>query len=308
MPTRFRSPRLAAIVALPLAILTGARVAQRVPTRAAQPLAVVDSLAAPEALSFDAAHDVYLVSNVNGDPGVKDGNGFIARITADGKLDSLHFIQGGRDGVVLNAPMGSRVRGDTLWVLDVDALRAFDTRSGAPLRTIDLAPLGALFLNDLAFGPDGDIWITDTGVHNGEHTGPDRIYHVDRHGTPSVALESAALSLPDGLDWDPRARRFVIAPFGGTDVMTWQLGASAPAKVAPGKGRFDGVEVERDGSIIVTSWNDSSVSVLDSARLVRRLGPLTMTPADVSMDAKRHRVGIVSLEAGRFELWSWPER
>ena len=44
-------------------------------------------------------------------------------------MDSLHFIQGGRNGVVLNGPMGSRIRGDTLWVLDIDALRAFDARS-----------------------------------------------------------------------------------------------------------------------------------------------------------------------------------
>jgi len=59
------------------------------------------------------------------------GNGFITRITADGVVDSLHFIQGGRNGVTLNAPMGSRIQGDTLWVLDVDVLRGFDARTGA---------------------------------------------------------------------------------------------------------------------------------------------------------------------------------
>jgi hypothetical protein len=51
-------------------------------------VAVVDSLNAPEAVSYDSTHDVYLVSNINGTPQVKDGNGFISRISSDGKMDS----------------------------------------------------------------------------------------------------------------------------------------------------------------------------------------------------------------------------
>jgi sugar lactone lactonase YvrE len=282
-----------------------------------QQLAVVTGLADPEALVFDPAQNVYFVSNVNGNPGVKDGNGFIARIRADGSLDSLHFIQGGRGGVVLNAPMGSRVRGDTLWVLDVDVLRAFDTRSGAPLASIDFAPLGALFLNDLAFGPGGDIYITDTGVRvsgtPAGHTGPDRIYRVGKDRKPVVALDTSALKLPDGIDWEPAAQRFVLAPFGGTHVQSWRPGAAGPSDVAPGAGKFDGIEVQRDGTILITTWNDSSVSQLNSgpdgagAVLVRRLGPLGAPPADVSMDARRRQVGIVSLTANRFELWTLPK-
>jgi hypothetical protein len=89
-------------------------------------LAVVDGLSGAETVSYDSAHDAYYVSNVNGSVGVKDGNGFITRITADGRVNALHFIQGGRNGVELNGPMGSRIRDDTLWVLDIDALRAFD--------------------------------------------------------------------------------------------------------------------------------------------------------------------------------------
>src|SRR6202521_4601778 len=123
-------------------------------------VAVVDGLSGPEAVSYDITHDVYLVSNVNGTPGVKDGNGFISRIGSDGKLDSLHFIQSGRNGVVLNSPMGSRVRGDTLWVIDIDALRAFNTKTGSPIATVDLTPVHPVFTNDLTFGPDGAIYIT----------------------------------------------------------------------------------------------------------------------------------------------------
>jgi sugar lactone lactonase YvrE len=275
-------------------------------------LAVVDGLSAPEALIFDPRHDAYFVSNVNGEPGVKDGNGFISRIRADGTLDSLHFIQGGRGGVTLNGPMGSRVRGDTLWVLDVDALRAFDPGTGKPLAAIDLAPAGALFLNDLALAPDGGFYATDMQlrVAGGKMTpaGPGRIYHIGRDHRVAVAIESPALSAPDGIDWDPRAQQYIVAPFSTEPVMSWRPGDKAPRNVAPSKGRTDGVEVEKDGSILITAWNDSTVSTLEGTRLVPRIGPLDMTPADVSLDARRHHVGIVSMEANRFELWTWTPR
>ena len=281
-----------------------------VPAQADRPIAVVhDGLSTAEAVVFDPKRSVYFVSNIGGDPGIKDGNGFITRITADGILDSLHFIQGGRNGVALNGPMGSRIQGDTLWVLDVDMLRAFNAATGAPIRAINLAPAGAGFLNDLTIGPDGDFYITDTGIRsaNGklDHTAPDRIYHVDRSGRVTVALQSSALSLPDGIGWDAAGRRLILAPFGGKAVQAWNPGDKVPTDVAPGKSKFDGVEIEPDGSILITIWNDSSVSTLQGNQLVKRVR-LSMPPADVSLDTQRGRVGIVSVDVDRFELWAWP--
>ena len=287
---------------------TGGSDARQSASKSAGPIATVSGLSASEAVVFDPARDVYFVSNINGSPGVKDGNGYITRITADGVVDSLHFIQGGRGGVTLNGPMGSRIKGDTLWVLDVDMLRGFDTRTGAPLAGIDLAPAGAAFLNDLTLGPDNDFYITDTGVRtvNGKssHTGPDRIYHVDSQRRVTIALETPALSMPDGIGWDPAGRRLVLAPFGGKAVQQWQPGQAAPTDVAPGPGHFDGVEVEPDGRILVTIWDDSSVSTLDGKALTKRV-VLSMPPADASVDVKRGRVGVVSVDKDAFELWPW---
>jgi sugar lactone lactonase YvrE len=205
--------------------------------------------------------------------------------------------------------MGSRVRGDTLWVLDVDVLRGFDARNGAPLRAINLGPQGAGFLNDFAFGPDGDFYITDTGVRpvsgSLNHVAPDRIYHVDRNRKVTIALESPALAMPDGIDWDPNARRLVLAPFGGNAVQEWHPGDKAPRDVAPGPGKFDGIEVQPNSPTLITIWNDSSVSTLEGNRLVKQLR-LSMPPADASVDVKRARVGVVSVAVDRFELWPWP--
>lgn len=262
-------------------------------------LAVVDSLKGPEALSYAAAVDAYFISNMAG----RDGHGFVTRVRGkDGVVDSLHFIAG------LSAPMGSRVKGDTLWLVDLTALKGFDVHTGALLATIDLSSVHPVFLNDMAVGPDGDFYVTDTGydIKNDKHTGPDRIYHVARDRQIHIVLESPALDQPDGIDWDPQQGRLVLAPIGGDSVQALKPGAKAPTDIAPGAGRYDGIEVEKDGTILITSWNDSSVLSLRGHTLVRRIGKLASPIADVSMDAHRHQVGIVSLVANRFELWTLP--
>jgi sugar lactone lactonase YvrE len=275
-------------------------------------LAVVEGLSVPEALSYDAAHGYYLVSNINGAPGPKQNKGFITRITADGKLDSLHFIQGGRNGVELNGPLGSRIRGDTLWVVDVDALRAFNTRTGAPITSIDLSSFHPQLLNDLTFVPGGDIYITDSGWLDSA-TAPRapisyRIYRITPDRKVSLALEGEALEKPDGIDWDARRQLLVLAPLGGKSMQTWKPGQPSPVNLTPGPGDYDGLEVQADGRVLLTSWGDSTVNDLEGSKVVRLLGPMQSAPADIAVDAARKQMGVVLLEANRFELWTLPAK
>jgi hypothetical protein len=112
--------------------------------------------------------------------------------------------------------------------------------------------------------------------------------------------------MPDGIGWDSGHNRLVLAPFGGQAVQLWQPGTAAPVAAAPGPSKFDGVEIEPDGTTLITIWNDSSVSTLSGNSLRQQL-KLAVPPADVSMDVKRKRVGVVSMANDRFELWAWPE-
>ncbi|MEO7965729.1 MAG: hypothetical protein ABIT38_17605, partial [Gemmatimonadaceae bacterium] len=147
------------------------------------PKATTVGLSAPESVRYDSDLDVFFVSNSNGAPSEKDGNGFIARIDPAHPDSATRFIESGKNGVVLNAPKGMVIVGDTLWVTDIDALRGFNRRTGAVIATIDFGPLHATFLNDIAATPDGALYITDTGIRidaSGAttHPGKDRIFVV----------------------------------------------------------------------------------------------------------------------------------
>src|SRR4029077_12511341 len=135
-----------------------------VPVSGATKVTVVEGVLTPESVLHDPVQDIYFVSNINGGPTTKDNNGFISRVRPDGAVENLKFIEGGHGGVTLNAPKGLAIRGDTLWVADIDIVRSFDAKTGAARDSVSLAGLGAVFLNDIAIAQTGALYITDTGI------------------------------------------------------------------------------------------------------------------------------------------------
>lgn len=279
-------------------------------TTEATRVTVVSGFDLPESARWDAAQDVIFVASITGSATGKDNNGFISRMRPDGTIDSLRFIQGGRGGVTLHAPKGMALIGDTLWVADIDMVRAFNARTGAAITAVDLRRHSAVFLNDVAAGPDGSIYVTDSGLRfdpdSVRHPGPDRVFRIDPSRTASVAIEGAMLDTPNGIAWDAAGNRFLIGGLRtGAPVLAWRPGSSTVDTVATGPGGYDGIEAVGDGTFLVTSHDASSVFLLRNDSLTLVADSLTQ-PADIGWDARRRHLLLPTLAENTVEIWKVP--
>jgi len=230
-------------------------------------------------------------------------------VRADSTSVVTMLVEGGKKGARLNAPKGLALRGDTLYVADIDMLRMFHRRTGEYLGAVSLREQNATFLNDVAAAPDG-IYITDTGIlfdakGGMTHPGVNRVFKVV--GTTVTAVASGdSLMNPNGIAWDATGNRFVLAPFGGPNLQTWAPGQAAPATLVAGPGGYDGVEVLSNGNILVSSWTDSTVYVIHGGSHMMPLVKNVAAPADIGVDTKRNVLAIPRFNDGKVEFYRIP--
>ncbi len=208
----------------------------------------LEGLEAPESAYFDEARTVLYVSNINGEPLAKDGNGYISRIGPDGQMQEAKWITG------LDAPKGLVSDGHTLYVSDIDRLVAIDIETGEISGTWPAE--GAIFLNDTALDAAGRVYVSDMIANK---------IHVLADGALSVLAEGETLQHPNGLNM--RDGTLIVAPWGldlqddfttktGGHLITvdTENGSVAPLGSGDPVGNLDGLEPDGHGKWIVSDW------------------------------------------------------
>jgi len=245
--------------------------------------------ATPESVRHDSVADVYLVSNINGPPAEEDGNGFISRLSPDGQVEQLKWVDGAAEGVTLHAPKGMGISGDTLYVADIDCVRRFVRTTGAPAGEICNFQ-GATFLNDIAVDQNGTLYVTDTGLNpDFSPSGSDAVWRFTPAGQTERIVQGERLGQPNGIAFNDQDA--FIVTFGTGEI--FQLGATGERLVVlPGDGnrQLDGIEFTNEGSYLYSSWGDSAVYQVDAAGATAVVLESVESPADIGYDATRSRV------------------
>mgnify|MGYP001594173125 CR=1 FL=1 len=206
---------------------------------------IKDGINAPESVYFDLESNSLFISNVNGKPDEKDGNGFIVRAEKSGKIVDAKWIAG------LNAPKGMRSFKGVLWVTDIDQVVKINIAEQRIEATIPIN--GSKFLNDLAIDNQGRVYVSDTLAS--------RIYRIEGDQV-SVFIEGKNLESPNGLL--VLGNQLVVAAWGFTEDWSgknlgnlYSIGLTSKRinKITQRPlGNLDGLEVDNAGNYLVSDW------------------------------------------------------
>jgi sugar lactone lactonase YvrE len=239
-----------------------------------------------ESVSYDAERDLYVAVNAGIAQDVVPNDGYISLVNPDGTAHTLKWIGVNRDGLTLNHPLGSDIANGRLYVADIDTVRWFDMKTGAPQGAIPVA--GATRFNDLEVAEDGTIYATQTGTTEPASW---RVYRITPKGEATILISGAPLNLPNGIAFDPKGN-LVVVNVGNTAVLTFSPEGKLIATEESSDPGNDGIVVLPDGTKYVSSVRLGTVARIRPGQKAERIADGIPNAASMTYDSKRNRLVI----------------
>jgi gluconolactonase len=246
--------------------------------------------------------------------------GCVTHISADGKTKRIIAKTGRPNGLALD-------KSGVIWVAESlnppSLLRmTLDGRFEVFMTDCDGDPF--IFPNDLCFGPDGALYMTDTGIPFPEwvqrradykNVYPDgRVYRLDLKNKKATKLDSG-LRFTNGIAFGPDNHLYANATITG-DVFRyrWEGGQIIPkrqlfANVIDSKGPdvykgTDGMAFGRNGRLYVTVFGQGDVTVLAAdGSVVERISLEGKNPTNVAFGPPgEKKIYVTEQQVGRIEV------
>jgi sugar lactone lactonase YvrE len=215
------------------------------------------TLQIPESVYFDEVNNVIFVSNINGKPTEKDGDGYISKLLPDGTISATKWITG------LNAPKGMGVYNGKLFVTDIDRIAEIDIKGSKIIRFYEFPE--AKFLNDIDIDSKGAVYISDMMSA--------RIYRI-YEGKTEVWLDDEMLSNPNGLYVEGNELLIGCKKIVRADISTGKF-----TEWLNGTGGIDGLEATGDGRYLFSDWQ-GNVYLVNKDKSIEKV--LDTTPAGIN--------------------------
>lgn len=247
--------------------------------------------------------------------------GCVTHLSADGKDKRIIAKTGRPNGLAVD-------RAGTIWVAESlsppSLLRmTMDGRYEVVMTECEGMPF--LFPNDLAFGPDGALYMTDSGIpfpewsrRRADHrtVQPDgRVYRIDLENMQASTLDSGIL-FTNGIVFGPDRTLYTNETLTGNvfryrwkdgqivprrETLTNVVDPQAPEDVFTGT---DGMAFGKDGRLYVTVFGQGDVTVLEQdGTLVRRLPLEGKSPTNVAFGPPGERkIYVTEQGIGRMEV------
>lgn len=190
----------------------------------------------PESVAFDSIGDRFLISN--------QGSGSITQMDAEGNHSVfLHKL--------FEAPRGILVRQNKLYVADPNTIHVVDI----PKEEIEKSYVidGSIGLNDIAFGENNRLYITDTLANS--------VFVLDMNSGRQDKIISGLLDSPKGIIYDrPRWQMLIVnhakhSPILSLDTREHVVSIFMDTMYS----QLDGIAIDDRGRIYFSSWEDDMI-------------------------------------------------
>jgi hypothetical protein len=241
------------IAALQLALLSGCAMAPIDLTVGSD--RTVSGFVNPESCAYDPQGKVLYVGNFGSpklDPSLKDGMGYISKVSLDGKILEQRALTG-TAAAPMHKPKGIWIEDGKLYVTDIDSVWIFDLASK---RGRKLALPGITFANDVA------IWNEAVYVSDNRSDKLVKIEPTDfQSGTPRILEVFSGVGVnPNGIY--PGRNGLIMGGFLAPDKPKglYHLGADNKAHpISDPIGRIDGLYELPGDTVLATDWNTGAL-------------------------------------------------
>ena len=233
-------------------------------TLLALPYAGAQSLVNPESVRYDVANARFLISN--------QGAGEILARSLTGVLTTFTT-----DPI---SPAGIEIVGNLLYVADGSRVRSY--RLDTAERIADYLIPTSSFLNGITSDGANRLWVSDFSAS--------ALYELDitTPAAPSHRLFLGNLTFaPNGLRFDAANQRLLIVSWGAGRIFKANLdGSGLTQLVAVGSNNIDGVAIDCDGAVYVSSWGAQAIKRFEPPLSAASVGTNVVTglnnPADIA--------------------------
>jgi sugar lactone lactonase YvrE len=219
-----------------------------------------DGLSIPESACYNKKENTIYVSNIVGMHNIKDGVGYISRLSDKGVLLQKEWVIG------LNAPKGICCTKKSLFVTDIDRVVEVDLKSGQIKKSYQNSKSKSL--NDATVASDGTVYISDSGG--------DCIFRVGKDSL-EVFLQSADLERMNGI----LAADRLLYLGSKNNMITVSQKTKAITVVAEGVGYLDGI-VKIGRNKFVTSDFKGMVQYIEPGKIAELLLKTTNVPINAA--------------------------
>jgi hypothetical protein len=199
------------------------------------------SFNSPESVVFDPQQNRYLISNA--------GSGTILQRSSVGTLST--FASG------LNSPKGMVIVGTSVYVTDVNRIKAYNLANGQQVLNRPIS--GSVFLNDITYDGNRYLYFTDMSA--------DKIFRMDILNQSFFPFVSSGINSPNGIYYDGSLQRLLLvsyrnnSPIQAVNIGNQQLSTLQTTSL----NNLDGITMDDSGNVYISSWGTNAIYKVDKS-------------------------------------------